>query len=165
MTRLLQRPLSRSNVLRNATWQGVLIFALKLCIECYCTIGGRKKLQFLKLSSSLSECASPTSKLYKYLQNVRKYISNITHSSYIPLLALPNDQAKAWKKSRGKNLPLWLDQYRNSIWSRAQIDGNYSSCHACTAYFPPHTHISEKSKWVVVGCRHLLVLCKYLEYF
>ena len=46
MTRLLQRPLSRSNVLRNATWQGVLIFALKLCIECHCTIGGRKNCSF-----------------------------------------------------------------------------------------------------------------------
>ena len=123
------------------------------------------KLQFLKLSSSPSECASPTSKLYKYLQNVRKYISNITHSSYIPLLALPNDQAKAWKKSRGKNLPYGLINIGIPFGVGAQIDGNYSSCHACTAYFPPHTHISEKSKWVVVGCRHLLVLCKYLEYF
>ena len=120
------------------------------------------KLQFLKLSSSPSECASPTSKLYKYLQNVRKYISNITHSSYIPLLSLPNDQVKSWKKSRGKNLPYGLINIGIPFGVGAQIDGNYSSCHVmaclhCTAYFPSHTHKSEKSKWVV-GCRHLLVL-------
>ena len=144
MTRLLQRPLSRSNVCEMQLGKVCLFLRLNCASNATAQLEGEKKLQFLKLSSSLSECASPTSKLYKYLQNVRKYISNITHSSYIPLLALPNDQAKAWKKSRGKNLPLWLDQYRNSIWSRAQIDGNYSSCHACTAYFPPHTHISEK---------------------